>query len=388
MQVKQGLTYRRPDAIIPPMDLKFSDISRKGFGEPARAYLFHGDEDALKRQALDLLAAEIVHPDTADFDLETLDGDSPSSTAEAILTAASIAPLGKRRMVVVNHANGIETTEQEQLAKALDRIPEATTAVFVEPQPEMSADRRKARKGSQILSELRNAIGRIGVRVHFPMLSKEDAKAEARRAFESSGRKVKPAVVEALVRRVGDDIRVIRTEIDKVVAYAEESREITVDLIAAVTSTTPEEHIWQLVDAVGARSTKAALRALEEFFEAEGDARRAASRALAMIGRQLRLIWQMRLMLDAGVGNPVQGSLPEHLKHKLPSDPNLPAVLKRQSFNLGRYRAQADRFSLRELIAAFDRVMQADLALKGMGDGPRDPQMVLELLTVGLCGER
>ena len=60
-------------------------------------------------------------------------------------------------------------------------------------------------------------------------------------------------------------------------------------------------------------------------------------------------------------------------------------MLKRQRFNIGRYRAQAERFQLKDLVAAFDRILQADLALKGITDSSRDPRMVLELLTVDLC---
>ena len=374
------------DAIICLMDLKYAEIVQKGFGKPERIYLFHGPEDAPKRKAAEALAAEFVDGNTLDFNVEMADG--AECTADRLMSAASTAPMGEknRRIVVVNYANTMPSDQQDRLAERLGGIPDNATLIFIEPKPEPSAsDPKQPKKGSRIGLKLRNAIGKIGVKVEFPPLKADAAKAEAQRVFQQHGRKATPAVLEALVRRVGEDVGVLNSEIEKVAHYTGDRLEVTVEDVMTATSATPEERIWALVDAIGSRNTSAALRALEDVLDSAGDLRGGGPRILGMIGRQLRLIWQMRLLLDAGVGNPLTQQIPESLAAMLPSDPNVVSVLRSQKWNLGRFRAQAQKFRPGDLVAAFDRVLQADLALKGMGGGPQDPRMVLELLTVDLC---
>jgi len=381
------LTPPSLDAIIGLMDLKFSEISNGGFGKPKQVYLFHGPEDVLKRRTVETFIVAFVDKDTRDFDSEILEGSSAEEGwVDRILGGALTAPMGNgRRVVVVNYANSIPADQQECLAKAIEKIPEVSTVIFVEPG---SGASKKPKKGSAVGSKLKNAVGKIGDRVEFPTLKPADAKKEARVRFEEYGKKASPAVLDALVQRAGQDISVLHGEIDKVINYLDDKKTVTIEDILEVTVATPEERIWAFLDAVGERNVKASLRALEAVLDAEGRPDNAAPRALAMIARQLRLLWQMRLLMDAGVSNPIGNAVPVQIANLLPSDPNLLAILKKQKYNFGRYRTQARRFTIRELAAAFERLLRADLALKGIAEGPRDPRMVLELLTVDLCGNR
>jgi len=367
------------------MDTKFSDISHKGFGKAERVYLFHGPEDALKRKAVEMFLAAFVDKDTRDFDCEIRDGSG--ATADRILGGAMTAALGSgRRVVVVNYANDIASDEQERLVKGIEKIPECSTVILIEPRGEPSKSNPKTpKKGSRVIGDLRKAIGKIGTRVEFPASRPEAAKQEAQSIFRTRGKKVSPALLEALVRRVGSDLAVLASEIDKVVSYVGDRETVTIEDMVNVTSPTPEERIWALVEAIGARNSRNALHALEDIFDAEGSAA-AAPRVLAMIARQLRLIWQMRLLMDAGIGDPTRKDIPAQLTNLLPSEPNLIGVVSKQRFNTGRYRAQAQGFSIRQLTAAFERLLRADLALKGIAPGPRDPRVVMELVVVELCG--
>ena len=65
------------------MDIKFSDISHKGFGKAERVYLFHGPEDALKRKAVEMFIAAFVDKDTRDFDCEIRDGTGATADRDS-----------------------------------------------------------------------------------------------------------------------------------------------------------------------------------------------------------------------------------------------------------------------------------------------------------------
>ncbi len=370
-------------AIIGSMDMTYSDFLKSGPGEPKKVYLLCGPEDALKRRAIETLISAFTDSSTRDFDLEILDGSGLS--ADKIITAASVVNLGSsRRMVIVNYANALPVEEQEKLAKAIPKLPGSGIIVLVEPATETGASGKNPKRGSTIIAALRNIIGKEGAIINFKTLTEEGAIAEAKKFFESHRKKTSPAVLNAFVSRVGEDVYVLSSEAAKVAAFAGEREVITLEDINAVTSAMPEERIWALVDAVGSRNVRKALAALEEIFESEGNPDKSASRILSMLARQLRLIWQMRYLLDVGINDPTS-PIPKEIAQYLPADPNLPSILKRQSFNIKRYRQQAENFTPKELAESFEKLLKADLTLKGITEGPKDPKMIMELLTLDLC---
>ncbi len=107
---------------------------------------------------------------------------------------------------------------------------------------------------------------------------------------------------------------------------------------------------------------------------------------LGSIARQLRILWQVRMLHMAGVlpGNPENA--PPEVAAKLPSQHNAIDAVKGREWLLRNYSAQARKFSDADLARALDRVYTADKALKGQG-GSQDHHAVMELLVAGLCGE-
>src|SRR5947199_10511307 len=84
-----------------------------------RVYLLQGQDDRLKRRALQELLDRLVDPAGRDFDLEHLDADS--ATAADVLSALGSLPLfSERRVVVLQNAGRLRQPRhratQERLA--------------------------------------------------------------------------------------------------------------------------------------------------------------------------------------------------------------------------------------------------------------------------------
>ncbi len=243
-----------------------------------------------------------------------------------------------------------------------------------------------------MIGDLSRAVRKVGEVREFGGLRAKEAAPLAREfaktRFATAGKKIDSRTMELFLQRVGLDFAVIATESQKLIDYAGNDAEITPDSVTRVTSETPEEKVFKMVDAVAARNQGAALRFLDEIFEAGDDARGDAPRALSMISRQFRFIWQMKMLQEAGVRNLSKSALPEEIKAALPSDSNVIDLIARQNWQRDRLIGQAKGFSQAHLARCFAAIARADSMLKGIEGDIDDPRLVMELLVTELAKGR
>jgi DNA polymerase III subunit delta len=365
------------------MELPYSRIASKSTIDPlVRVYLFEGKEDALKQEALAKLTAQVVDQAFADFDTEVFEGDS--ATAQRVLGAAGAPPFGSpKRLVVVKRANDIPSSEQEAIAEKLAGLPESAALVFIAPAPELKDGRPKG--GSNVIAKFAKAVGEAGAVITFAGLRAEDAAQVVAAKFSAAGKKIDSRAARRLVDRVGSDLSILATEIRKLIDFSGDKDVITVEDVDFVTEQAPEERIWNLLDAVGARNLPEALRLLKQVLESGGRIEGEAPRLLAMLLRQLRFIWQVRSLQEMGerLGQPSDKAM-----EALPSENNVVVFLRRAQFQAQRLQAQAKNFTLSELEQCFEYAASADLAVKGAEGEIEDAIVILELLIINLCRRR
>src|SRR5205823_406544 len=129
-------------------------------------YLFHGEEDRLKEEAVEALTARIVDPDFAEFDREKMNADSVN--AAMILSAACQAPFGSERRLVI--VNGVEVwrergkqAEADRLAEGLSRLPGACCLALV-----VKAGDEEGRRKTAVSAKLDAAVNKRGMLVSCP----------------------------------------------------------------------------------------------------------------------------------------------------------------------------------------------------------------------------
>ncbi|MCE5314336.1 MAG: DNA polymerase III subunit delta [Armatimonadota bacterium] len=347
-----------------------------------KAYLLKGDDEFQKQQHLDKLLKSLVTGDFVDFDLEPMEGNT--ATSDRIVTGLNIPPFGsKRRVVLVKYANKMHPDEQAKLAERLPKISHAGCLILVNPAAEKVDG--KPKKGSEVIGDLSKAVRKVGEVVEFGKMRTDGAIKFAQTLFIKAGKKVQPQVASALVQRVGADSSILATEIQKLIDYSGDSETITSADVAAVTSETHEEKIFKLVDAVAARNQAQALKHLADLFEISDDPRAETPKTLAVIARQFRLVWQMKLLQEQGVRSFAKSDVPEHIKDMLPPDPNILDILSRQSWQAERLARQARPFSRNNLIRCFVVIAKADQMLKSIDGGLDNPEMVMQMLVLELA---
>ena len=173
---------------------------------------------------------------------------------------------------------------------------------------------------------------------------------------EAKGAAVNPAAIRSMADLVGGDLWTLDQELEKLSLYAA-GREIGEADVRLMVSQVREASIFEAVDAMIDGRPEAALRLLAQL----RDDGREPLYIIAMVERQLRLLALARDSMD----------------RRLPPDELKRAMGTSSDFVVRKTSDQARRHSRQDIAWRYDRLLQADLAIK---QGRLDPDLALELL--------
>lgn len=349
---------------------------------PARVVLLTGLE-AERKQAEALGYLKQADPDFADFDAEQL--DAAHASAEQILGAVGTVPFGQgKKVVLVRDTQQLDTEDQKRLVAGLDRIP-ATGLLILHTGSPIIED-GKTKRGSTVGTELVNAVKKLGEVRDFALPKVEDLRGHLIQEARRLGKALDSEALALLSQLPADDVRHIGTELEKAALHAGESPKITAADVEATLSRGPDDVIFKLCDAVGMRRSKEALQHVNTLFRGSSRPESVAPRTLVLLARQIRLVMQFRFLGEKRMAGRNAQPVSPQVAALLPSD-GAASILSnpRTAWMADKYVAQARNFTLAELEERLEKLLNADLALKGSLPGGDNPQAVLQRLVVELC---
>ena len=281
---------------------------------------------------------------------------------EVWLAAAGTFPfLSERRTVVVRHLLRAGTAEDahSDLASALKALPE--TALLVLVADEESGDERKnARIRATWDKVVRGAKGYVEEFKVNPKSLRASLKAEVLK----SGKTVSDRSIDVLLEMTGESSSRAVEELEKVLLYTGDGDAVTEANIQAVVMPSREWNVYKMVDAALAGEVGRSMHQLRVLVGSNAKAEGAAFQfLLPTLARQLRLVWQARLCVEAGVS---PGTAPEAITARFPSNPNLQ---KMQPWSQDQSLRLARKLTLPQIAAAFRATSDADARLKGLLSG-------------------
>jgi DNA polymerase III subunit delta len=346
----------------------------------SRVILLSGEEEALRRRAL----TEIVELATldGDFDLQTFEADV-SSTMDWIASAGTSPFLSEKRTVIVRHLlrkelggskavqdddSGEEGPVQtkkgenpEELAKQLKGLP--PTALLVLVADEESGDENRQRKYASMRKAWEKVVKDGGGLVAAFSADAKQIRDAIKTEAERLGKKISDASALSLAEMTGSNLSRSIEELEKLAVYVGSEPQIREGDIRAVVVPSRDWNVYKLIDAIVDGAVPEALRQLQILVGSQTKAEDAAfSRILPTMSRQLRLMWQARLCIEAKC-NPE--SAPEHIRRMFPDKPN---IAKEAPYRHSRLLQQARRVDLDALRQCFQAVSDADAKLKGLLD--------------------
>jgi len=176
------------------------------------------------------------------------------------------------------------------------------------------------------------------------------------KGFNASKKKIRKSTIELIIDRAGTDYDRLRTEYEKVVAYAGDRDEITDDDVYAVTSEDIEAKIFDMLDAMCARD-KALV--LEKYYSLTVNNAHPLY-ILAMIRIQFRTLLHVSELYEEGMN-----------KY------DIAKRLKKKEFIVERAIRNTRHFSAQKLEMILEQIADTDMKSKR---GLIDPQIGIEMM--------
>lgn len=202
-----------------------------------------------------------------------------------------------------------------------------------------------------------------------------------------AGKRLSAAAWAALGRKTGFELRESLGAIERLITYAGERAQIEAADVEALIGRTREETIFELTGSLGERRLLPALRSLKALLD-QGNA---PLMVLAMIVREVRFLFQAKLLLASGrLGGfapamdygRFQKSVHPLLKELAADGGEGIPLAGQHPFVAYQALKNAGRFTQPELVAGLSLLVATDLALKTTG---QDPRLLLERLLIRLC---
>lgn len=323
-------------------------------------YIFHGDDEFTRSEAVAELKARLGDPAMADINTTVLDGRS-LTMSELIHACDAIPFMGERRLVIVENLSqrfdprtgGRSEADQqlvEELRNYLPQLPGTTRLVFVES---------KALHGNNPI--LKQAVkDEHGYVREFATPRRGAVSGWISQRVQEKGGKIQSGAVMMLAAYGGDDLRLLDQEIEKLLIYAGD-RAVTEADVHRLVPAAVESNIFDMVDALGQRDGRQAITRLHELLAA-GES---PIYLLYMITRQFRILTQVKELAGQGLH---QGAIQSRLGL--------------HPFVAQKALAQARNFSLGQLSAIYGKILETDEAIK---TGRLQPELALDMLVADLA---
>ncbi|MCD6291018.1 MAG: DNA polymerase III subunit delta, partial [Anaerolineae bacterium] len=331
-------------------------------GKPV-IHLIHGSEEFLRSLRLREIKTNLGPAEMVELNTTELDGDH--LTVAELQRAADVVPfLSERRLVIIqgflkrlkgNHRTKgkIVQAELASLLDYLEHVPDTTELIFVEN--EKVGPRHPVFKRLSALAEDGHATIHLcdapGPR-ELPGWIQKQAKAK--------GVTISQRAAAASADGIGSELRLIDTELEKLIAYASPKKRIDTRDVEAIVPYARVGTVFNLTDAIANRQARRAFTLLRQL----RDSGASVPYLLTMINRQFRILLQ--------VGEASRA-------HMTPRE--IASKFRLQEFVVRRATQQARRWSTEELIHVFELLLRTDVAIK---TGRVDPDAALDLLVIEL----
>ncbi|MBQ4347080.1 MAG: DNA polymerase III subunit delta [Firmicutes bacterium] len=321
------------------------NIKKKNF---EKLYLFYGEESYLLELYEKRLKEAALTPEEAMMNMEVF-SDAKTLSTDAISAAVMTPPfLAERRLVIVKESglfNQGKKAESDALAGVLGKLPEESILLFVEK----SIDKR---------TKSYKAAAKAGAVIEFSHPKEADLIKWVIIELRGKGLAVDKDTAAYFLRHTGGSMQNAVSEFSKLAAYKGGEGHVSKEDIDALCTKALLANIFDLVGAMGRHMPRRALEIYKDMLLAK----EAPMRIMAMVIRQIRLIYQTKLLLEAGY-----------------TAKDISARLRVHDFVIKECASQSENFSVKTLRKALEDCLETDEMIK---NGLIKDELGVELLIV------
>lgn len=303
-------------------------------------YLLYGEENYLKKVYKDKLKEAIVGKDDS-INYNYFEGKNIS--VKTVIDIAETLPFFAEHRLIILENSGFFKNANEDIAAYIKEVPETTILIFVEEEIDKRGKLYKYIKEHGYISEM----GRQNTSKLVPWILK---------ILKKENKKITENEMKLFLTKTGDDMENILRELEKLISYTYGREVITAQDIEQICSTQITGKIFDMITAVSEKNQRKALELYQDLLTLKEP----PMRILFLISRQFNLMLQVKELQKAGC--------------------DTVSIAKQtglQSFLVGKYAAQARKFSTEFLKQALTECVEFEEAIK---TGKMEDQLSVELL--------
>ena len=267
--------------------IKEADFRKQIKSAPRSGYLFFGEEDYMKKFALDM-AVEAISPDPAFAFFNEIRLDSFSYSPEVLMDALMPAPMMADRKIII--LSGIDfismrATELDALCKTLDALADYDyNTLIINTRADRFDEGILPKRPSATLQKLSEYL----IPVQFEKNSPARLASWVAKHFEHNGVSAPNEVCSFIIERCGRDMFNLANETDKLSFFvlSDGRREVTQEDVLTVSIPVGEYDAFAFTNAIGARRRDDALEIL-------GDMKLRRQEPIFIIGEISRTVCDM-----------------------------------------------------------------------------------------------
>lgn len=311
-------------------------------------YLFYGPDEYARSEAVHTMRANIS-PDLLHLNSTALDGRK-LKLSDLTVACEAFPFLAERRLVVVTDAlKHIKAGKaRDELRAYLEQVPPTCDLIFVEDE----VDKR---------SSLFTYIKKHGNVQEFLPRQGADLLRWVGEQAQARDTRMDRAAAQRLVDYVGNDSRLLNTELDKLACYVGRGGHVSVAVIDMLVQDQHEHNLFAFLDSLSARKRGEALQGIHNLL-AEGQA---PTYLLFMLARQVRILLGVR----------------ELSAQRMRTDA-IASQLRLNPFVVKKALEQMRGFHAGELEHLHDRILELDHATK---TGRVQAEVALGMLVLEVC---
>lgn len=280
-------------------------------------------------------------------------------------------------------SSGDENLVQELIGSP---FPEGTVLIFTAPDVDKRKKTFKAleKKGQVLECAVREEKFGVG-------LDRSFFDQRVRDALKRAGKRIAPEALERMYSRSGKELRMIHSELEKLIGYVGERNEIMVKDVEDLFSDFHEVAIFELANALRTADIRKCLPALHE------NLKNAAHplQTLGLIASECRRLMIAREMLftifrsswKPGMQYRDFVSVLSKVRQENPglSEKGKLKLLSMKDYPLYLYLRDAQRFPMEKLTRIMEAILEADVMMKSTRVGSRSPESIMENLVLTIC---
>lgn len=312
-------------------------------------YLWYGEERFFLQEALKLLKEYYLTDDPSGSAIEAF--PSRSVTPEQIVESANTASFFSGKLLIVEDIPYFQEGQGDALEPFypyLENPNPGTCLVF------LAQSVNRGRK-------LYKAIEKAGVILEFGTPKRlQDWQAWLESELKARGKSMRPEVKTLFLEWTGHQVGVLSQELDKLVLYIGDRETIRAEDIKEVVPQTVEATVFELLDAVAARSSADALQKLHQVLREEHPLK-----VLTLLSRQVRLLLGANAMRKQG--------------RVLDEAPRLLGI---KPFEAQKIWQKSAKLTWEQLSWGLKECLDTEVGIK---TGKGDAELLLELMVTKFC---